>query len=118
VDSKPRQTSPENNANWVQLGAVEDLPDEGGLFVRHQQHAYAIFGNESGEVWVLDDACPHAGASLSAGHLSDGCAVCPWHSWGFELATGQCPDNRAIAVKRYDAKILDGKIWACLDDAK
>ena len=114
MDPQPHQAVPQTHADWVELGAIDRVPGEGGLYVRHQQHAYAVFRNQSGEVWVLDDTCPHAGASLSAGHLSNGCAVCPWHSWSFELATGKCPDNPAIAVRRYETKIQDGKVWARL----
>mgnify|MGYP001811994990 CR=1 FL=1 len=61
--------------------------------------AYTIAGRElvvwraGSELRVAPDACPHMGASLSEGSVSDGRVVCPWH--GLELGTDRhgawCP---------------------------
>lgn len=42
-----------------------------------------------GEVRAVDDRCLHTGAPLADGMVVDGCVVCPWHGWVYELATGQ-----------------------------
>lgn len=52
-------------------------------------HAYAVLRVD--DVWhVVDDACPHRGASLGEeGHVDrDGYLVCNWHRWVFDPATG------------------------------
>lgn len=38
---------------------------------------------------AIEDACNHAGASLSEGWIEEGCVVCPVHGYAFELATGK-----------------------------
>ena len=45
-----------------------------------------------GEPRALEDACNHAGASLSNGWLDEGgqCIVCPVHAYMFDLKTGRC----------------------------
>jgi nitrite reductase/ring-hydroxylating ferredoxin subunit len=45
-----------------------------------------------GQPCAVEDACNHAGASLSEGELDDDgkCIVCPMHAYVFELKTGKC----------------------------
>jgi nitrite reductase/ring-hydroxylating ferredoxin subunit len=59
-----------------------------------------------GEIYAIEDACNHAGASLSEGWLEGRCVVCPMHAYVFELATGHlarpkglCGDQRTYDVK-------------------
>ncbi len=54
-----------------------------------------------GEVYAIEDACNHAGASLAEGWLEDKCVVCPMHAYAFDLTTGHldrpkglCGDQR------------------------
>jgi len=107
--------------DWADLCALGDVPDQGGFYIVHRSHALAIFKVASDQVRVLDDACPHAGASLSGGHiqseepLQSQCVVCPWHGWAFDIDTGRCPDNPEIKVNTYPARIIDGCVWAQLN---
>lgn len=59
-----------------------------------------------GEVFAIEDACNHAGASLAEGWLEGDCIVCPMHAYVFELRTGKlarprglCGDQRTYTVK-------------------
>lgn len=42
-----------------------------------------------GELYALDDFCPHADATIALGLVDNGCIACPWHFAEFELATGK-----------------------------
>lgn len=99
---------------WANLCALSDLPEVGGAYVVHNGLAVAVFRLNNDQVRVLDDACPHAGGSLSGGHIHDGCVICPWHGWPFDAQTGQCPDNPSIKANTYPSRILDGRVWAKL----
>jgi nitrite reductase/ring-hydroxylating ferredoxin subunit len=62
---------------------------------------------QDGQVFAIEDACNHAGASLAEGWLEDkGCVVCPMHGYVFDLRTGKllrpkglCSDQRAYRVE-------------------
>jgi len=70
-----------------------------------------------GQLHALADRCPHRGAPLcSAGELVTAIETttgapalgpehalirCPWHKWDFEVATGRCPVDPKLRVKRY-----------------
>jgi nitrite reductase (NADH) small subunit len=97
------------NSGWIDLCDVSQVPLTGGAYVTAGNRALAVF-RDGQAVVVLDDACPHAGGSLSAGGIDDGCVICPWHGWAFELSSGQCPDNRQIAVRRHEARVVAGRV--------
>ncbi|MEX0774577.1 MAG: Rieske (2Fe-2S) protein [Phycisphaeraceae bacterium] len=104
---------------WHDLCKITDLPaDNRGLYLEYQGRPLAVFRTTDGHghthVHVLDDRCPHAGGSLSAGALTPQatpgipgatCVICPMHGWPFNIATGQCPDNPAWKVRTYAARV-------------
>ncbi|MBM4764740.1 Rieske (2Fe-2S) protein [Bacillus sp. B15-48] len=84
--------------------------------------------SENGEVYALKNACPHKGPCLSGGMVDNDCSSnevgqynferdkevirCPWHSWEFDIKTGQSIINpEKVRVKTYDVTIKDDKIF-------
>jgi 3-phenylpropionate/trans-cinnamate dioxygenase ferredoxin subunit len=58
-----------------------------------------------GQVYALEDACNHAGASLAEGWIEGTCVACPMHGYVFSLASGRlerpkglCSDQRTFRV--------------------
>jgi 3-phenylpropionate/trans-cinnamate dioxygenase ferredoxin component len=70
-----------------------------------------------GEVFAIEDACNHAGASLAEGWLEDKCVVCPMHGYVFDLADGALlrPKGLCSDQRRYIAKV-EGEEVAVYDD--
>jgi nitrite reductase (NADH) small subunit/3-phenylpropionate/trans-cinnamate dioxygenase ferredoxin subunit len=60
-----------------------------------------------GQVYVLDNECPHAGGSLSAGPIDDGCVVCPRHYWSFRLDNGEMRDMPGVAISIYKSRLFE-----------
>ena len=59
-----------------------------------------------GEPCAIEDACNHAGASLSEGERLGDCVACPMHGYVFEIATGRlvrprglCSDQRLFVAR-------------------
>ena len=105
------------DSDWIDLCALADLPAEGGHYVEHANHAYAVFRlagdsvTSDAVIRVMDDHCPHAGGSLSAGAVVEGCVLCPWHAWPFDVKTGICPDAESYQVKTYEVQVREGRVW-------
>lgn len=99
-----------NDGPWIDLCALAELPAEGGHYVEHANHAYAVFRID-GDIRVMDDHCPHAGGSLSAGAIVEGCVLCPWHAWPFDVKTGICPDAESYRAKVYAVRVEGGRVW-------
>ncbi len=95
-------------SRWIELCPVNQIPRGTGKYVVVEEHGYAVFLHD-GQVRVMDDNCPHAGASLSGGLLdAGGIVTCPMHDWYFDTCSGQCTDNPRIAVKSYPARLARG----------
>lgn len=77
-----------------------------------EAHRYAV-AHSGGQWYVLDDTCPHAGASLGDEGYVDGTVIeCGWHEARFDLRTGAVvggPCERPTRV--YAAQVIDGMVW-------
>lgn len=103
-------TSSESEAAWIPLCRLEEIEIGRARYVEANGHAYCVVRPSADSAMVFDDACPHAGQSMSGGRINDECLVCPWHAWEFRLSDGRCPDNETIAVQRYRCRI-NGDGW-------
>ena len=96
---------------WIEAARLADLSEEEGRLVRVAGLAVALFSVD-GEVYALDDACPHSKtASLSQGYVEDGVVECPLHQACFEIRTGKVMSPPAETdVKTYPVKVEDGAV--------
>ena len=77
----------------------------------------AIF-NDGGDLHAVDDACTHAGGSLSEGPCENGVVTCTLHGAQFRLRDGKGlapPAYRGLTV--YPVSVADGMIVITVDDA-
>lgn len=105
-------------SNWTKLCAVTDCPAGQAKFVSAGSLDLAVFHLTLPDRFaVTQAACPHAGANLAAGELTGQVVTCHWHQWAFDLDTGVCLANGAIRLRRYECRVENGCVWACLDQA-
>lgn len=90
---------------WTSLCDLDELTEGDGKYVEIGGFKLAVFLYE-GKVYVTDNTCPHAGASLYGGRLHEGCVVCPWHGWTFKLENGQLPDLPGVAIATYKTRVI------------
>ena len=106
------------------VAPVEEIPPGGRKLVTLNGRAVVIF-NLGGEFFALNNRCPHRGGSLAAGKLTGlvqssepgdyrytrrGEIIrCPWHSWEFDIRTGQswC-DPKRLRVRNYAVSVEPG----------
>ena len=61
---------------------------------------------------AIQDACPHLGESLSKGKVNYlGEVVCPWHSYRYDLNSGEECSGRSVAAHRYPLEIKANALW-------
>jgi nitrite reductase (NADH) small subunit/3-phenylpropionate/trans-cinnamate dioxygenase ferredoxin subunit len=87
------------NDNFVTVAKVGDIPEGQGrpYYVGHQCVGVFLI---KGTYKAINDICPHAGASLSAGHVdAEGTVMCPWHAWRFSLEDGHWCDAPKSPVR-------------------
>jgi len=71
---------------------------------------------QGGQIFAIDNRCPHQGCGFSGGTLDGFIIVCPCHDWHFDLRTGEYDKEPTFTLTVYEWKIKDGKIWVRLED--
>lgn len=67
-------------------------------------------GRTASGVFAMDNTCPHRGGPLAEGDIIGNELICPWHLWGFDVATGACAGNMEIAVATHEVKVEGERI--------
>ena len=82
---------------------VTDLEDDRGVPVEVAGRVIAIFRTE-GELFAIDDFCPHKGAPLADGVVYDKSVTCKGNCWRFSLESGCWMDNPRTRVATYPVR--------------
>lgn len=70
------------------------------------------------EMFAVGDVCPHAGASLSEGTISEGVITCPKHGSQFDVRSGARARGPADdPIPAYRLSVQAGTVYLHLDDA-
>jgi len=96
-------------SGFVTVARLTDLPPGTSKLVRVDKWEIALF-NVDGEVYAIEDSCPHAGASLSAGRLRGRTIHCRAHGLHFDLATGCMPGVEGVRASIFRVVTHDGAI--------
>lgn len=67
-----------------------------------------------GEVYAVDNRCPHMGFPLDRGSVKDGILTCHWHHARFDLESGGTFDQWADDVRTFPVELRGGEVWVDL----
>lgn len=107
---------------WIPALLADDLagPDCAPVRVRLLGEDLVAFRDTSDRIALIDQQCPHRGASLFFGRNEEGGLRCVYHGWKFDVE-GRCVEMPSepsdshfkdkIRVKCYPARDLGGVIW-------
>ncbi|MBD2750507.1 nitrite reductase small subunit NirD [Microvirga sp. BT688] len=76
-------------SDWIDVGAVEDVPALGSRIVQAPGGNIAVFKAADGTLFALRDRCPHKGGPLSQGIVHGHSVTCPLHNWVISLESGE-----------------------------
>ena len=107
------------------VAKVDEIPPGGRKIVRLEGREVGIF-NLDGRFHALKSACPHQGARVCLGRvvgttmpsevaefsygLEGRILRCPWHSWEFDITTGQSVFDPEVRLKTYPVEVADGEV--------
>jgi NAD(P)H-dependent nitrite reductase small subunit len=75
-----------------------------GKTVSVKNKLIAVFRHKD-QLYAVDDACPHMGASLADGYVENGVVTCSWHAWRFRLSDGAWADNPRLKIGCYPVRV-------------
>lgn len=68
--------------------------------------------------FASDNQCPHRGGPLGQGDIIGQEIICPWHLWGFEVASGVCTGNPDVSIVTHEVRIEGNRILVKLAPAR
>src|SRR6058998_2038549 len=107
---------------WLPALKTSELPspDCPPIRLRLLGENLIAFRVTSGKIGIIQNACPHRGASLFFGRNEEGGLRCVYHGWKFDV-TGQCVDmpsepaesnfKAKIRATTYPTRERGGLIW-------
>ncbi|MFW6358162.1 MAG: Rieske 2Fe-2S domain-containing protein [Chroococcales cyanobacterium] len=113
-----------NPNHWYVVARSSELKDK-PLAVTLWKQAIVLYRDTTGNVFALEDRCPHRQVKLSDGKVTGKKIECAYHGWQFD-SFGNCSHVPYLAknqklptckIKSYPVKELDGFIWLFPGDA-
>jgi 3-phenylpropionate/trans-cinnamate dioxygenase ferredoxin subunit len=105
----------ENTDGYVPVLDEKEL-EEGKMKLVAVEGTPLLFIKQLGEIFVINNRCPHMACGFSGGTLDGLVIVCPCHDWRFDLETGEYEEGPGFKLTKYDWKIQQGKIWVKTED--
>src|SRR5437773_618774 len=109
---------------WQPVCVAGELTDENPTkFIRVLGEDLVLFKDKSGTVGLIQDHCPHRGASLLYGRVEERGIACAYHGWLYDTA-GNCLETPAepadsklyltVKATAYPVQRFIGMYWAYL----
>ncbi|HST11663.1 MAG TPA: Rieske 2Fe-2S domain-containing protein [Terriglobales bacterium] len=101
-------------SDFVEAARLDEIPVGTSTTVMVADKAVALF-NVDGQIYAIDDICPHAGSSLGNGKLDGRIVTCRSHGMKIDVITGCFPASTGFAVASYPVMVVAGKIMVALN---
>src|SRR3954468_8774610 len=99
-----------STSEFVRASSLAELKAKGRLVVRGR-HPPTLVIYDGGQLFALDNRCPHMGFPLDRGSVSDGILTCHWHHARFDVASGCTFDLWADDVPTCPVEVRQGEVW-------
>jgi nitrite reductase/ring-hydroxylating ferredoxin subunit len=93
--------------------SLEELRGAGRLVVHLGGHTICLLV-DGGEVYAVDNRCPHMGFPLHRGSVGDGILTCHWHHARFDLCTGGTFDEWADDLRQFPVEVEGDDVYVDL----
>jgi nitrite reductase/ring-hydroxylating ferredoxin subunit len=93
--------------------SLEEVRAAERLVVHLDGHTICLLA-EDGEVYAVDNRCPHMGFPLHRGSVSDGILTCHWHHARFDLCSGGTFDEWADDLRRFPVQVEGDDVYVDL----
>jgi len=100
-------------SSFVLVTKLDQLSVEQGKAFRVNDYSVALFRLSSGEVYAIENSCPHIGAPLDNGIINQkSCELtCLWHGWCFNLKTGDSINYKGAKIRTFPTKVSNNQVF-------
>ena len=101
--------------NWVKIDFV--IPEHDFVKqIKVKDKKLCLIKNE-GEIYIVQNSCPHAGGILSGGWCKEGKIVCPIHRYEYDLINGRGADGQGDYIDVYPVEIRPDGVYVGLKES-
>lgn len=100
----------------VKLANVQDIPEGKSIIVKGPNGQEIALFKWEGEVYALNNTCPHMGGPLGEGEVENAIVTCPWHGWQFDIRSGACENMPGEEARCVQIKVIDGEVFLLEDN--
>lgn len=104
------QPQPATHERWQRAAILPELEPHGLKTVHVDGHTLVLW-RYAGQVYALDNRCPHMGFPLDRGTCHAGILTCHWHAARFDLRTGGTFDQFADDAQVFPVELRGEEIW-------
>ena len=99
--------------HYVPIAQAADVEAAGVMVVHAEGRGIALF-HHNGQIYALDNRCPHMGFPLHKGSVKDCILTCHWHHARFDLTSGGAFDIWADDGRTFPVELREGVVWVNL----
>ena len=103
-------------ARQIPVGSADELAPGQRKLAFIDGRSIVLF-NIEGELYAIENSCPHNGASLASGQLDGRLLRCPAHGLCFDVATGRMPGKTGLNLATIPVRNVAGRLELTVDDA-
>lgn len=93
----------------VRICRIDDISDGEAVVEEVEGTSVAVLRSD-GDIYALENVCPHQGGPVGEGKVEDGCIHCPWHGWQFDLETGEHVHG-STDVNTFPVRVEDSDVY-------
>lgn len=96
---------------WLDLGPAAAIPLRGARSVPVAGgEEIAVFRTGDGQIYALENRCPHKGGPLSQGIVHGDRVTCPLHNMTISLTTGEALGEDIGCTPTIPVRIVSGRV--------
>jgi nitrite reductase (NADH) small subunit len=98
-------------SNWYKITEVANIPEMGARVIEFGKLELAIFKTKDGEIFAINNICPHKQGKLNDGLVHEHIVTCPLHNTDINLENGSAIGENYECSKTYETKIENQLIY-------
>ncbi|MFZ1029418.1 MAG: Fe-S cluster biogenesis protein NfuA [Limnoraphis robusta] len=102
--------STDNEAGWVAITTIEQIP-EGGILAVELDGLKLIITRFADQIQAYRNSCTHLAMPLDKGEIKEGILTCPFHHFQYNLKTGDCLTAPEMPLQPYPVKRVGERVF-------
>lgn len=112
-----------DNTFWIRACRTSDVPENGGVCVRHEDEQIALFRfARTGAWYASQNQCPHRlqmalSRGITGSSKGEPKVACPFHKRTFSLKDGRCLDpGEEYRIRLYQVRVEGDEVYIGLPE--